>query len=158
MSAENSTGLPTSWAIVLGSCIISLGLYFGLRSRDGVVQPVDAPTATVPRQTSVASTARAASDIVRVLREASASLDGHKKALTEKCLAPSLAKKPDPPHVKYSFDITFDATGAPIARGVIEDRATARSEVLTCVSDNFPDLRVSPPGQTVRVDVPLELP
>lgn len=158
MSAESSRGLPTSWAIVLGSCIISLGLYFGLRSRDGAVQSVDAPTATVPRQTAVVSAPRTAPDVSRVLREAVASLDGHKKALTEKCLAPSLAKKPDPPRVKYSFDITFDATGVPIARGVIEDRATARFEVLTCVSDNFPDLRVSPPGQTVRVDVPLELP
>lgn len=158
MSAESSTGLPTSWAIVLGSCIISLGLYFGLRSRDGVVQSADTPTATVPRQTPTVPTPRTAPDTLRVLREASASLDGHKKALTEKCLAPSLAKKPDPPRVKYSFNITFDATGVPIARGVIEDRATARSDVLTCVSDNFPNLRVSPPGQTVRVDVPLELP
>jgi len=112
-----------------------------------------APLAPVP-----AAKPRPSLDKVRVIREASAVLDTHKKSLVEKCLAPSLAKKPDPPNVKYLFNITFDAAGKIIARGVAEDRTTSRPEVLACIDESFAAIVVTPPGQTVLVDVPLELP
>lgn len=158
MSTETSSGLPTSWAIVLAGCIIALGVYFGLRGREAAAPPVNPPLPAVPVPGPAVLPAKPVVDQARVFREASATLDRHKKTLTEKCLAPALAQKPEPARVKYSFNLTFDASGMVIARGIIEDRATARADVATCVSDNFPELKVTPPGQTVRVDVPLELP
>jgi len=168
MSTEKSAGLSTSTAILIGSCVIALGLYLGLNGRNQAPVPVPnvavAPTSEVPAAPAPVAVApkpvvpSPSVDKKRVIEEASASLDKHKKALSEKCLAPSLAKKPDPSKVKYIFNITFDANGKVIARGVTEDRETARSEVLACVSANFPELQVSPLGQSVLVDVPLELP
>jgi hypothetical protein len=164
MSTEKPAGLSTPMAIVIGSVVIAFGLYMGLRSSKNEGQPA-LPTVTPSAKEAPAApppvpTAKPASpvDKVRVIREATAALDQHKKSLTEKCLAPSLAKKPDPPNVKYLFNLTFDAAGKIIARGVTEDRATSRPEVLGCVSENFPTVGVTPPGQTVLVDVPLELP
>lgn len=158
MSTESPTGLSTSSAIVLAGCIIALGIYFGLRGREAPTPPVNQPLPAVPARGPTVLAAKPIVDQARVFREASAALDRHKKTLTEKCLAPALAQKPEPPRVKYSFNLTFDASGMVIARGIIEDHATARPDVATCVGDNFPELKVTPPGQTVRVDVPLELP
>lgn len=152
----------------MGSCVIAIALYLGLRGRNESPAPTPsvaalpasaAPIVPAPQPPPVITPAAAPTvDKKRVLEEATASLDKHKKALSEKCLAPSLAKKPEPAKVKYLFNITFDAAGKIIARGVTEDRETARPEVLACVSDNFPALQVAPPGQSVLVDVPFELP
>lgn len=158
MSTETPRGLSTPWAILLSGAMISLGFYFGPRGRRADVPLVESPSPAVPAPGPTVLSAKPIVDQAHVFREASAALDRHKKALTEKCLTPALAQKPDPPRVKYSFNLTFDASGMVIARGIIEDRATARADVTTCVSDNFPELKVTPPGQTVRVDVPLELP
>jgi hypothetical protein len=168
MSTEKSSGLSTSTAILIGSCVISLGLYLGLSGRNQTPAPMpqvgESPTSAVPvapAPVPVPVKPVVAAPIVdkkRVLEEATANLDKHKKALSEKCLAPSLAKKPEPSKVKYLFNITFDASGKVIARGVTEDRETARPDVLSCISASFPDLQVTPPGQSVLVDVPLELP
>lgn len=146
-------------AILMGSVVIACGLYLGLRSSRNAEQPALPATNLPPASPLPVPTAKPVPSVdkQRVIREATAMLDQHKKSLAEKCLAPSLAKKPDPPNVKYLFNLTFDAAGKIVARGVVEDRATSRPEVLTCVSDNFPAFGVTPPGQTVRVDVPLEL-
>lgn len=153
-------------AILMGSVIIACGLYFGLRNdnrgnsgnydgqpaRPIATSSVDQPALVQPAKPLPSV------DKTRVIREAAIVLGTHKKSLTEKCLAPSLAKKPDPPNVKYTFNITFDAAGNIVARGVMEDRATSRPEVLECINDNFPVVRLPPLGQTVLVDVPFELP
>ena len=161
MSSEKPSGLSTPMAIVIGSVIIALGLYLGLSNNKTERQ--SEPTAVTPTAKEVAvpapvPMAKPLVDKARVIREASALLATHKKSLTEKCLAPSLIKKPDPPNVKYLFNITFDAAGKIIARGVAEDRTTSRPEVLACIDESFPVLVVTPPGQTVLVDVPFELP
>ncbi|MBK9261356.1 MAG: hypothetical protein IPM54_16325 [Polyangiaceae bacterium] len=160
MTSEKASGLSSSTAILLGSGIIALGLYFGLRSSKSDVPPMLPPAAGPAVDRAPLAPAKPAPfvDKAKVAKDAAAALDRHKKALTETCVAPALAKKPDPPTVKYLFNITFDAAGRPIARGVVEDRATSRPEVLTCISDNFPVIQVPPPGQSVLVDVPLELP
>lgn len=159
MTSEKASGLSSSTAILLGSGIIALGLYFGLRSSKSDVPPM-LPRAGPAVDRAPLTPAKPAPivDKAKVAKDAAAALGKHKKALTETCVAPALAKKPDPPTVKYLFNITFDAAGRPIARGVVEDRATSRPEVLTCISDNFPVIQVPPPGQSVLVDVPLELP
>jgi hypothetical protein len=163
MSSEKPSGLSTPMAILMGSVVISLALYFGLRSgkNDGP-PPLPVAASTVKELAAAPGpvpTAKPASfDKARVIREATLELDKHKKALAEKCLAPSLAKNPDPPKVKYTFNITFNAAGNIIARGVTEDRATSRPDVLQCINEDFPAVRLSPLGQTVLVDVPFELP
>jgi hypothetical protein len=151
-------------AILMGSVVISLGLYFGLRSAKNDDQPVGpavvSSTNELPIAPAVVPMAKPAPSVdkARVVQQATAELDKHKKSLTEKCLAPSLAKNPNPPNVKYIFNITFNAAGNNIARGVIEDRETSRPEVLQCLDDNFPLVRLPPLGQTVLVDVPFALP
>ncbi len=167
MSSDKPLGLSTPMAIVIGSVVISSGLYFGLRSGNGAKN--DGPPAQ-PEAMSAASQAPVSRDVAptakplpsvdktSVVREVIAVLEKHKKLLTEKCLAPSLVKKPDPPNVKYLFNVTLNAAGILIARGVVEDRTTSRPEVLQCINDNFPVVRVPPPGQTVLVDIPFELP
>lgn len=147
-------------AIVIGSVIISGGLYFGLRSSKNDALPTPSVASVTTNERAAVPTVKPPPtvDKTRVVRDVTAELDKHKKSLTEKCLAPSLAKKPDPPNVKYLFNITLDAAGNLIARGVVEDRPTSRPEVLQCLNDNFPAVRVAPPGQTVLVDVPFELP
>lgn len=169
MSTEKPSGLSTSTAILLGSCVIAIALYLGLRGRNEAPAPTPnalpvpvsaAPVAAVPPRPiePIAPVAPPNVDKKRVIQEATAVLDKQKKTLSDKCLAPSLAKKPEPAKVKYIFNLTFDASGKIIARGVTEDRETARPEVLACVSENFPAVTVTPPGQSVLVDVPLELP
>lgn len=166
MSTEKPSGLSTSTAILIGSSVIAIALYLGLRGRNETPTPMPnalpapvsaAPVAAIPPR-PIEPVAPPSADKKRVIQEAVAILDKHKKTLSEKCLAPSLAKKPEPAKVKYSFNLTFDASGKIIARGVTEDRETARPEVLTCISENFPAVVVTPPGQSVLVDVPLELP
>ncbi len=164
MSSDKPSGLSTPMAIVIGSVIISGGLYFGLRSSKNDGSPTLPVAMSSMNEPPVSPDAVSmvkpppSVDKIRVVRDATAELDKHKKSLTEKCLAPSLAKKPDPPNVKYLFNITLNAAGNLIARGVVEDRPTSRPEVLQCLNDNFPAVRVPPPGQTVLVDVPFELP
>jgi hypothetical protein len=173
MSTEKSSGLSTSTAILIGSCVIAFALYMALKQGPAVptplpptsdataVVPVEPPKAVAPVIVAppvVAPVVAPVADKNSVIRDASAILDKQKKVLTEKCLAPSLAKKPQPAKVKYMFNVTFDAMGNVVARGVSEDRETARPEVLACISENFPTLKVTPPGQSVLVDVPFELP
>lgn len=163
MSTEKSAQLSTSTAILIGSCIVAIGLYLGLRERRRDEPAAPAPVVSAAKEAAApvaVPTAKPApnADKAAVIREASAVLDKQKKTLTEKCLAPSLAKKPNPTNVKYIFNITFNAQGNVLARGVAEDRETSRPEVLQCISENFPAVKVTPPGQTVLVDVPFELP
>ncbi len=161
MSSEQPSSISTPTAILLGSIIVSAGLFLGLRSGKSDAPPPVAPPPVVlpspvkplPQQPSPPVV-----DKQQIIREAVAVLAKHKKALAEKCVAAALAKKPDPPSVKLLFNITFNAQGKPIARGVTEDRQTSRPEVTTCVNESLPEITVTPPGQTVLVDVPLELP
>jgi|GEM_PF-1093292 len=162
MTSEKPSVLTTPIAILIGSAIISGALFLGLRTGTSDAASMHSPAASVmnqPPPAAVPTWKKApAVDKAKVTKDAVAALDEHRKSLAEKCVAPALAKKPDPPIVKYLFNITFDAAGRPVARGVIEDRATSRPDVLACISDNFPVIHVPPPGQTVLIDVPLELP
>jgi hypothetical protein len=152
-------------AILLGSVIIALGLYLGLRQRSEAPPPAavsvvnDPPRApAAPREPERPAPLAARVDRSEIQRQVEAALATHKKRLVEKCLAPSLAKKPQPATVIYSFNYTFDANGKQIARGLIEDRETSRADVTRCVNENLPPIEVSPTGQSVPVDVALVLP
>jgi hypothetical protein len=170
MASDPRISTPT--AILLGSVIVAAGLFFGLRDRSDPQPPAPAPApsaaalappspampAEAVQPVQPAQPAGPAADRSAVAKQAEAALAQHRKSLTDQCLAPSLARKPDPPVVKYVFNVTFDAEGKQIARGVSEDREAARPEVTACVSEKLPTLTVPPPGQTVRVEIPLSLP
>lgn len=159
--------ISSQTAILLGSVIIALGLYFGLQHRPSAPQPpsvpvgVDEPRAQVAApEPDRAAPAPAPAPVARseVVKQVEAVLAKHKKMLVDKCLAPSLAKKPEPKIVSYVFNYTFDASGKQIARGTIESRESSRSDVTQCVNENLPPIEVPPPGQSTPVDVTFVLP
>lgn len=78
--------------------------------------------------------------------------------LIAKCLAPSLATKPEPKNVKLTLNFTFDTHGKVISRGISEDRQTSRPDVTQCVTRTLPEISISPQGNNIYVEVPLELP
>lgn len=95
------------------------------------------------------------SDVVQAVTDA---LNKRRAELTQKCLNPSLEKKPEPKSVKLRFQLTFDTQGKEVARSVSDDRETARPDVRDCVSDLTMPL-VAPPGPTsVQIEVNLTLP
>lgn len=76
-----------------------------------------------------------------------------------RCWAPTLAAAPEPARSTYSVQITFDADGREIARGVSELRDTdSRSDVANCLGRSDLTLQIPPPGQIVSVVVPLHFP
>ncbi len=77
--------------------------------------------------------------------------------LVEQCLRPSLQARPTPAEVRLTFNVTFDAEGRQIARGMVEDRATSRADVTRCVDERLAALTIPPPGVTVQVDLPVTL-
>ncbi|MEO5729532.1 MAG: hypothetical protein ABI134_02015 [Byssovorax sp.] len=153
-------------AILLGSVIIAIGLYLGLR-REPSAPPspsvpvvVDAPRAPVaaPEPDRPAPAAAPRVERSEVVKQVEAALAKHKKVLVEKCLAPSLAKQPEPKTVSYVFNFTFDASGKQIARGTTESRENSRSDVTRCVNETLPPIEVPPPGQSMPLDVTFVLP
>ncbi|MGK3992216.1 hypothetical protein [Sorangium sp. So ce1024] len=174
--------LSTPTAILLGSAMIAVAVYLGLRHGPAAVAPdarpaegaaaiqagpgasaaaVERAAAPAPSAPSAAAVERAAAPSVprdEVARQAARALDAHRPALVERCYRPAIAARPEPRTVKYVFNITFDARGRQIARGLIEDRETARPEVTACLVAALPPVEIAPPGVNVRVDVPFSLP
>jgi hypothetical protein len=152
-------------AILLGSVIIALGLYFGLQRRPAEPPPPSVPVVVdAPRAPAAApeperpAPAAPRVDRSEVGKQVEAALAKHRKMLVEKCLAPSLAKNPEPKTVSYTFNYTFDAGGKQIARGTIESRENSRPDVTQCVNQNLPAIELPPPGQGMSVDVTFAMP
>lgn len=147
--------LSTQSAILIAGVLIAGALFFGLRGRDAAPLPAasgpaasSAPLGAAPPPAPAALADRSA-----VLADALKALEAHRAAVVDKCLTPNGATRS-----KFSFNITFDASGKQIARGFIEDRATARPGVGPCVSDTVPALEVAPRGAIVQVDGEWTLP
>ncbi|MGK3960815.1 hypothetical protein WMF38_48170 [Sorangium sp. So ce118] len=166
------TQLSTPTAILLGSAMIAAAVYLGLRHGPAAVAP-DARTAgaappveagpgasAAPAERAGAPAPERAKAVPRdeVARQAALALDAHRPALVDRCYKPAIAAKPEPRAVKYVFNITFDAGGRQIARGLIEDHETARPEVTACLVAALPPVAIPAPGANVRVDVPFSLP
>jgi hypothetical protein len=147
--------LSTPGAILIAGALIAAAVFFGLRARDAAPAAPSAPAAPgapvglAPAQPPPA----AAPDVKTVLADTLKALEVHRAAIVDKCLKPNGAERS-----KFSFNITFDASGKQIARGFIEDRETARPGVGPCVTDSVPALTVPPPGAVVRVDGEWALP
>ncbi|WP_437685987.1 hypothetical protein [Sorangium sp. So ce176] len=163
--------LSTPTAILLGSAMIAAAVYLGLRHGPAAVAPdaraVDGaeaiqagPAASAPPVQRAGATAPGVSRD-EIARQAARALDAHRPALVERCYRPAASAppaQPEPRAVRYVFNITFDAQGRQIARGIIEDRETARPEVTACLVGALPPVEIAPPGANVRVDVPFSLP
>ena len=56
------------------------------------------------------------------------------------------------------FNVTFDADGRQLARGVVETPGTSTPELTRCIGDTLLPLQVPAPGATIQVEVPLRFP
>jgi hypothetical protein len=154
--------LSTSSAILVGSAMIAAAVYFGLRhglAARGAEDRSPLPAALRPPSTGGPAPApRPTASRSEVARQVAGALDAHRAALAERCWRPSFQRDPAPPVVKYVFNFTFDADGRQVARGVAEDRETARPDVTSCITTALPPLVIPPPGASMYVEVPFALP
>lgn len=175
--------LPAS--ILVGAAIIALGLFFGLRSgptpspgldaapsnaivagpNQPATPPNDPPGATTasPLQTATPEpivTSKVAMKQADFERAAKAALAAEKKAtFIPKCWTPLLAKQPEPATSKFLLNMTFDAKGVETGRGISEERGASRPDVANCLRLLPLGLKLTPPpGESVQVEIPLELP
>ncbi|MEZ4301728.1 MAG: hypothetical protein R3B70_42730 [Polyangiaceae bacterium] len=169
--ASESKYLSTQTSILIAGVLIAGGLYFGLRSRDpapappasalpAAQPPASSPVAATPPPSPVPPPAPAV-QADRAAAEAAVAkiFEEHRAEIAKKCVEPALAKKPDPPRVKLTFNITFGPDGKQITRGVVEDRETSREGVSMCVMDALPQQLVIPAqGTSVYIEIPWVLP
>lgn len=102
--------------------------------------------------------ARATPELMaRVAAEAGQSLDAVRAELVARCVPPDRAGELG--GARFTFNVTFDASGREIARGIGEDRRFRAPEVASCLR-RLPlgTLRVSAPGANVGVRLALKLP
>jgi hypothetical protein len=60
---------------------------------------------------------------------------------------------------KLTFNVTFDARGREIARGIMQDRRAPAKELAACLRKLPPTrLQISPPGRNVGVRVAVAFP
>jgi hypothetical protein len=142
--------MSTPTAIVIGSVIVAAGLYFGLRRPDPVaasvvptVTPPPAPVQAIPPTVVPAAT---------VARQASETLQYHRTLLRERCRPPAGTT------ARFTLNITFDAAGMQVIRGIVEARDNPPPGLGSCVNSTLPALRVPPPGAVTPVEVELSLP
>ena len=166
--------LLTPTAVLLAGAMIAAGLFFGLRGRDSTPPPassgssvdsaspapgpVGAPVTAQPARETAPAAPAATVDRSAVTAAAAKDLDRHRAAIVDKCVKPALAQRPEPSRVNYVFNVTFDAQGKQIARGMLEERQGGRPEITQCMNDALPSLEIPPPGNSVQVDLPWTLP
>ncbi|MBK8255394.1 MAG: hypothetical protein IPK82_22385 [Polyangiaceae bacterium] len=168
--------LPLS--ILVGCTIIGGGLYFGLRQQAVAPLPDASATAqsTAPASPPATATVAALPMIpgpfgipvqqvppdIQAATEAAAKValeKAKKEIFIPKCYAPGIAQQAEPKHIKLTYDLTFNAQGEEIMRGISEDRSAMRADIAICLR-NLPDqLKLSyQPGMNVRVLPLVEFP
>lgn len=144
-------GMSTNAAIVLGSLIVAVGLFLGLRGRSPEVAPVFAEP--VER---VGPAVAAVVAVEVVTGQALEAVKYHHRALRERCYLPVMQGEAAQRPVRMVLHVTFDARGEQLLRGVVERREAASAEVTRCVLEQLPSLRVPAPGGVVAVELPLD--
>lgn len=110
------------------------------------VAPGAAPLLTPQGRPTPALVARVTDDARRALEEA-------RTGLLARC-APAGHRA----RARLTFNVTFDASGREIARGIAEDRTARAPEVASCLRKlPLGSLRVAAPGTSVGVRVALNL-
>jgi hypothetical protein len=140
-------------AAIFGGCVvIALALYLALRPRG--------PRAPAPRGVPRAPVTEASPALAdRVNADVQTALRARIPHWIETCWTPAIAANPTPATSKYVFDLTVDAAGNEIARGISEVRdEPSRSDVGTCLRADREPIHVPPPKVPVRVSVWVRLP
>lgn len=167
--------LTTQQSILIGfvaaGCLIGGGIYFGLASGrgDGSAskgssssvsgRETDRPLAPTPPSTRNEMPAPAASaNPAQVAADAKKAVEATRPALLKKCWETSGAPVSSAASWNAVLNLTFDATGMQIVRGLMVDRSTTRHDVTSCVNDNLPTLKIPAPGAVATAEVPMSLP
>jgi hypothetical protein len=96
--------------------------------------------------------------VQRVAAEVTRWLEQSRSELIERCV-PANRLVHGEPGAAFTFNVTFDANGREIARGISEDRKLRAPEVASCLRKlPMGSLRVTAPGATVGVRVAMHLP
>jgi hypothetical protein len=160
----SSPSIPA--AILAGSALIALGLFFGLRARpvpltasppsvatltgagtgvaSAVVSPPVAPSPQTPR-----------AELVAAVKEQIEAQHAH---LVDACWAPSFARNPKPAQVTLSILLEYAEDGRLAVHSLHQDRTFGRSDVEPCVGRELVMPTLSAPGRRLRVNVPIVLP
>jgi hypothetical protein len=134
--------------------------------RDPSLQPAPAPAALgpaapapPPRSALLTPQGRPTPQLVeRVAAEVTRKLEESRSELIERCV-PASRLVHGAPGASFTFNVTFDANGREIARGIGEDRRARAPEVASCLRKlPLGSLRVAAPGATVGVRVAMHLP
>jgi hypothetical protein len=94
----------------------------------------------------------------RVKTDAAAAIEKHRSSLRKGCWDETAKQHPEAKQSNFVWNITFDAAGKQVARGIVEEREHAVPGVSACISDALPVLEVPAPGKSVMVEVPFSLP
>jgi hypothetical protein len=176
-SQKPPPGWLTPASILVGSGIIALGLYFGLRARaptaisPGAASPPsrsaepsasDAP----PSSESAAPPKRAdapappASVRPRSVAEADAAkaIESLRQTIKTRCFEPHKNDPGAPKSVKLNYSGGFDAQGVEVARGLSDTRGAYFAPVSKCARELPMDLKIPAPGVSISVEIPFEVP
>lgn len=95
--------------------------------------------------------------LARATEELARTLETARPGLAERCVPPE--RRASGRSARVTFNVTFDATGREIARGISDDRRAPAPEVARCLR-RLPlgALRVPAPGANVGVRVAMTLP
>lgn len=148
-----SAGLSTSTAIVLAGGLIAVGVFLGLRSRapSAVHAEAAAPAKVITPPIAVAPAGL-------VVQQASEALAYQRTRLRDVCYRPAAIAAGAALPAAWILNVTFDARGVQLARGMEEQRGTSTPELTRCIGEQLQPLLVPPPGATVMVEVPLRFP
>jgi hypothetical protein len=159
--------------------MLSIAVYAGLRggassrgeplaSSDAAPSPSAVPlsSGTAPVVASAPSSTSADRDAVT--REVTRAVAAQKAAIAAKCWAPVDAAK-----ASYVLNFTFGPDGHQLGRGISEvstgervsgrlvardPGSAARGDPYACLSATLTPVSIAPPGTTVYVEVPLDMP
>lgn len=174
MASDSKSLVPLS---ILGAgALVGAGLYFGLRERPVLAPlpepsasaapalppaapPTVAPTEAVTPEPPAAAPGPVSPEVItKASEDAARALEKAKKKLSDACWKPALAETPEPKTARYLFNLSFDARGKEIARGVTELRDESRADVGQCLRAQPIGLEIPPPGAIIAVSIALEFP
>lgn len=159
MAVDKQLYLPIS--ILLGCSIVAMGLFCGLRERsparpeEPAASSRTAPDARGAAPPAPPATPAPTADSAAAARAAEAALEAQRAAVVARCIPPD-AKGGGPSRLR--INITFDASGNQIMRGIIADRTDPRRELAGCVTDALPNLTIPPQASSVALDLVWTLP
>ncbi len=185
--ATHDPWLTTPRAILLGAFVIGAFAYAGLRDRSAPApvvaasasasvapgSPSASPSAATPTAESSPALAATPTFAPAELAPSAAPIAEHNtvEASAQKALAQHLpalkqacwAGRPPEARIRLMMNVSFDRSGAQIARGLTEPRLPEhqRAWILglgQCITEKLPPLSIDPPGASVQVEIPIDFP